>query len=233
MARLHSLLSVLFLFPACNSGNTPGETGDSGGVADCIDQDTLDVLATHVLDLGTSGALLLGHGNELEAVSMFLFPGYEGLAAQYASLVQVCDGEYSYDPWCDGDLCWQIECTGDGASNVTRGWLDTTPFTTDSFVFEAASADTEWTESSGDTTVTMASIETSPAGVDLSLDGAYVIAPDGTATLSESYPGLLDGSTLTATLDLAASGGTGELGANGVVVALFSGHALEPTGACP
>ncbi len=207
---------------------------DSDTDADCISPASLGAIAAHVDDLGGSGALLLGHAGSREAVAAFLFPGYRGMSAQYATLFEECTAETLFDEWCDGDLCWQLACTGVGAGNKTYGRLASKPFTDGGFVFDDARMDTEWVEATNDVVFTLLSTSTSPEGVDLSLSGTAVMHADGTMSVSETYPGLVDGGAiLTATLDIDATTTTGDLRAGDVLLAEYDGHDLVATGDCP
>jgi hypothetical protein len=206
---------------------------DTGG-ASCISEATAAVLSQHVDDVGQSGALLLGHAGEREAVASFLFPGYVGSMAQYASLFEPCAAETTFVEWCDGDLCWQLSCTGVGAGNSTHGRLATTPFDAAGFVFEQAEVDVTWIEATDELHTAWISTETSPDGVDLSMTGAAVLSPTGDVLLSQTYSGLLDGgAVLDAEVDISATTITGTLTASGVVIAEFDGHDLVVTGDCP
>jgi hypothetical protein len=211
-----------------DSGTT--DSGTDTGTERCTDEVVLDLLSTHLADLAVSGELLAGHANEHEAVALFVFPGYVGTSAQYATLIAPCTKAFTYDPWCDVDLCWQLECTGKGAGIVTHGWLAAPPITSGDVELKDATVDTEWIEKSGDVVYHLVSTSTGPDGLDLSVDGTGILAPDGTTTLVESYAGL--GATLTATL----AGGTvtGELTMSAVVVAATdAGGHLVATGKCP
>jgi hypothetical protein len=226
---------VLTMSPGCSyDALIDGLDGDgipSAGA--CLDPATARVLADHVDDLGQSGAMLLGHASPSEAVSSFLFPGYPGVVANYASLIGPCQEELTYHPWCDGELCWQIECTGDGADHVTHAWLAFPPLEVDGFVLETAAADTTWDEVTGDVTLTLDSVARSPDGADVSVEGTSVLHPHGTLELVEHYPGLVEGGAeLAATLDVTAAATTGYVAAGGVLLAEWSGHDLVVVEPC-
>ena len=218
---------------ADDSGADDSGTDDSGtdtGSEDCTDDVVLEILTTHLADLATSGALLEGHASESEAVALFVLPGYVGTSAQYATLIAPCSKPLLYDPWCDVELCWQLECTGKGAGVITHGWLASPPIVAGDVELTDATVDTEWVESSDEVVYHLVSTSTGPDDVDLSVDGTGTLAPDGTTTLVETYAGL--GLTLTATLSDAAV--IGELVTGKVVVASTDsdGH-LVATGDCP
>ena len=216
-----------------DSGADDSGTDDSGtdtGFEDCTDDAVLEILTTHLAELATSGTLLDGHASESEAVALFVLPGYVGTSAQYATLIAPCSKPLLYDPWCDGDLCWQLECTGKGAGVITHGWLASPPIVAGDVELVDATVDTEWVESSDEVVYHLVSTSTGPDDVDLSVDGTGTLAPDGTTTLVETYAGL--GLTLTATLSDAAV--IAELVMGKVVVASTDddGH-LVATGDCP
>jgi hypothetical protein len=214
--------------------DSDSDTDADTDVESCISAPTADALSKHVDDVGQSGALLLGHAGDREAVASFLFPGYVGTTAQYATLFEPCSAETTYDEWCDGDLCWQLRCTGVGAGNATHGRLASTPFATGGFVFDAAEVDVVWVEATDEVHTSWTSTETSPEGIDLSMTGTSVLRPAGEVVLSQTYAGLIEGGALLeATLDLSATTITGTLTASGVVVAEFDGHRLVITGDCP
>jgi hypothetical protein len=225
---------------ACDRGSTGDLDADRDVDADtdtsaaCLSETTTTALARHVDDLGQSGALLLGHAGPREAVSAFLFPGYTGLVAQYATLLQACTAPALFEEWCEGGLCWQLECTGEGAGHVTHGRLESPPLRVNGFVLEAATADTAWFEATGEVILTMASTESSPEGVDLSMTGTSTLLPEGTVVIEEAFPGLVEGgAVLSATLDLAATSISGQLVGGSGVMAEWDGHDLLVTGDCP
>jgi hypothetical protein len=215
--------------PPDDSGTVPDDSGTDTGIADCTDDAILDLLSIHLADLAASGVVLVGHAGKREAVGLFVLPGWVGVSAQYATLVEACTEPLLYDSWCDGALCWQLECTGKGASVITHGWL-AHPVTSDEVAIDEAAVDTLWSEETGDVTYDLVSSSTGPDKADISVDGTGTLQVDGTHTLIEAYTGL--GLTLKATL----TGGhvEGELLAEEVVVARTDDAGqLVATGDCP
>jgi hypothetical protein len=216
-----------------DTGGSDGDPLDTAPPPDvsCVSDSILDRLATHAEEYVTSAGLIAGHASAREAPSFFVLPGYVGLQAQYASLVFECTKELTYDEWCDGQLCWQLSCTGDGAGHSTHGRLQSVPFSYNDYTYDVGEVDVTWSPSKSEISYRLEVEAVHADGSDWTMSGEGIISSTALA-LRESYPEIVDGG---ANLEVDWLGGvpSGGLSVSGVQVAAFDEYGrLEATEVC-
>ncbi len=209
---------------AVNTGDTGGTTADTAAPVTCPPQAVLDILEGHTNDLASSLGFLQGHPGRREAVSMMALPGWNVVGPTFATLIAACAGPLLYDPWCDVDACFRLECVNPGASWLQhvalREPLQGNPALHAGWTHTSGTTDLLWDEPSGDLTLTIADAATDPTGLDWSMAGTVVMRSNGQIEIGEDYPAVVpEPLQILAGYHLATHATTGGVEVGGVRVA--------------
>jgi hypothetical protein len=226
--KISSLFLALLVLAACTPvvddpdpvDDDDDAADDDDDVAACLSDEALDVLGAHVNSTAADAFFLTGHASAVEALGYFELPGWSPLGPTFFTLFQPCADAVDFDSWCEEGVCWQLSCTEPAPGWAHTGWLESEPTVHDGWTYVGAEVVIQWSESSGLFTAATQSTATSPDGVDYSSESALSL--DGSAvTLTQSYPGLIDGSLVELVADMNTAGGehSGSISIDGDVVA--------------
>lgn len=228
---MRQLVPLLALTTLYSTACTPSEGADG-----CLSDAALEILGAHVSAVATDASYLAESGSSSEALAYFELPGWTVAGPTFFTLLMPCGEAVAFDEWCDGGVCWQLECTAPGPAWAHHGRLENEQIVRGEWTYADTSTSVSWDEASGVLSSVTHAKASSDAG-DYDVDATLVLdAP--TATIDQTYPSLVKDAEVKVHAVINVTGGdhSGSVTLDGTEIALLApiedGFTFEQSGAC-